>query len=122
MKWPQFVTDRAERPALHSQSAIFGQRKITLQKRKKHALLVCWHSEIPRHNNSSYNEKNTLGIIEQLLGDGRSSYDAPLNHLLGDLTGQHTTGLCVLRGHHHALCGGTQEMVLLFKRQKKKKK
>lgn len=35
MKWPQFVTDRTERPALHPQNPIFGQRKITLTRMKK---------------------------------------------------------------------------------------
>lgn len=128
VKRPQFVTDRAERPALHPQSAIFlFKEKLHSQrgKNKTCSARVAGNSEIPRQVNSSDHQtcrkkKKALGIIEQLLSDGGSSYDAPLNHLLGDLTGHHATGLCVLRGHHHALCGEAQEAVLVFEKQRRK--
>lgn len=49
----------------------------------------------------------TLRFIKHLLCDRGSSRDAPLNHFLGDLTGHHAAGLCVLCGHHHAVCWET---------------
>lgn len=42
--------------------------------------------------------------MKQLLGDCGSSHDAPLNHFLGDLTGDHAGSLRVLRAHHHPFC------------------
>lgn len=64
-------------------------------------------------------KQKVLSFIKQLLGDGGSSHDAPLHHLLGDLTGDHARGLRVLRAHHHPFCwqsesGHVQHILVCF--------
>lgn len=123
MKWPQFVTDRTERPALHPQNPIFGQRKITLTRMKKTknsaCVLALWNPETrqlisPRNMKKDFRNHKTTSWWRSFL-PWRSSEPPPW---WPDGSTRHWS-LCAAWSSSCPLWE-TQEMVLVFKKTNKK--